>query len=390
MVSRADARLDGEFRLRAIVRKRRIAGLLMVALLAIPTTAPAVVGEWGDDNWLQNIIGPERLAHGDEFGCHGYEGLDIREEDWVVQDCSSYLTEFTNASRWGTHPISFGVPGEQLDASTIAALIGARFEIVGDMLTEQPEGLTSVVRNGGSLELGIADQYLLESAEEDSLVSIYWKARVEDLKLREDKDVISWLEQQDVWFTTWGEWVKHAEANSRFTTTHEGGTLSVELALPVSGDWLVPGSIDIQSDSPITSVTRFDDSPFPELNASDRVLREGWRAVEGGILLTLSAGNTAKVSFESELTRLDIRPLTTFNGLHHAITVVGHHTTNLFHWSSDFHDSDLVFTWLIERPAEIEMNWALPVIAICVLVATPVTIRWLVNRDRTMRDAEER
>jgi hypothetical protein len=120
------------------------------------------------------------------------------------------------------------------------------------------------------------------------------------------------------------------------------------------------------------------------------VLREGWRSVEGGILLTLSAGNTARVSFESELTRLDIRPLATFNGLHHAITVVGHHTTNLFHWSSDFHDSDLVFTWLIERPAEIEMNWALPVIAICVLVATPVTIRWLVNRDRTMRDGEER
>ena len=110
MVSRADARLDGEFRLRAIVRKRRIAGLLMVALLAIPTTAPAVVGEWGDDNWLQNIIGPERLAHGDEFGCHGYEGLDIREEDWVVQDCSSYLTEFTNASRWGRIQSHSGCP----------------------------------------------------------------------------------------------------------------------------------------------------------------------------------------------------------------------------------------------------------------------------------------
>jgi hypothetical protein len=81
-----------------------------------------------------------------------------------------------------------------------------------------------------------------------------------------------------------------------------------------------------------------------------------------------------------------IQPLTTFNGLHHAVTVTGHHTTNLFHWSSDFVDSQLVFTWLIERPAEIEMNWPLLVIAASVLVAAPVTIRWLVNRDRMMRE----
>jgi hypothetical protein len=45
-----------------------------------------------------------------------------------------------------------------------------------------------------------------------------------------------------------------------------------------------------------------------------------------------------------------------------------------------------VFTWLIERPAEIEMNWPLLVIAATVLVAAPVTIRWLVNRDRMMRE----
>jgi hypothetical protein len=115
-------------------------------------------------------------------------------------------------------------------------------------------------------------------------------------------------------------------------------------------------------------------------------LREGWRSVEGGILLTLHPGDTAKVTYESEPIELVIQPLTTFNGLHHAVTVTGHHTTNLFHWSSDFVDSQLVFTWLIERPAEIEMNWPLLVIAATVLVAAPVTIRWLVNRDRMMRE----
>ena len=50
---------------------------------------------------------------------------------------------------------------------------------------------------------------LLESAEEDSLVSIWWRARVDDIKVREDKDLMTWLEEQDVWFTTWGEWYFH-------------------------------------------------------------------------------------------------------------------------------------------------------------------------------------
>ena len=370
----------------AIVWKRRIVGLLMVALLVIPCTAPAVIGGWEEDNWLENLIGPERLAHGDEFGCHGYEGLDIQEEHSVIEDCRDYLTALTNASRWGVQPISFGVPGRDLDVSTATALIDAGFEIVGDKLTEQPEGLVSIVRNGGSLEKGAADQSLLDSAEEDSLVNIYWRARVDDLKLREDKDVIAWLEQQEIWFTTWGEWLKHSEANSRFTTAQEGTLLSVELGVPVSGDWIVPGSISIQADSAIASVTRYDDTPFPVLNSTDRVLREGWRSVEGGMLLTLHPGDTAKVTYESESIELVIQPLTTFNGLHHAVTVTGHHTTNLFHWSSDFVDSQLVFTWLIERPAEIEMNWPLLVIAASVLVAAPVTIRWLANRDRMMRE----
>ncbi len=58
--------------------------MLMVALLASATTTPSVVGEWEDDSWLSNIIGPERLANGDEFGCHGYEGVITTEEHWVI------------------------------------------------------------------------------------------------------------------------------------------------------------------------------------------------------------------------------------------------------------------------------------------------------------------
>ena len=71
----------------------------------------------------------------------------------------------------------------------------------------------------------------------------------------------------------------------------------------------------------------------------------------------------------------------TFNDLHHAVTIVGHHTTNLFQWSSDFQDSELTFTWLIERPSEEPINWALPVIALGVLAAVPIAIWKIVEMD---------
>ena len=77
----------------------------------------------------------------------------------------------------------------------------------------------------------------------------------------------------------------------------------------------------------------------------------------------------------------------TFNDLHHSVTVVGHHVKNLHEWASDFYDSPLLFTWLIERPAALEMDWRLPIIAIAVLIATPLTIKWLVARDKSTRDS---
>ena len=107
--------------------------MLMVALLATATAAPTVAGDWEDDSWLRNIIGPERLAHGDEFGCHGYEGVDTTKELWVIGACRDYLMEFTNASRWGAQPISFGITGDEVDSATADALMDAGFEIVGDL-----------------------------------------------------------------------------------------------------------------------------------------------------------------------------------------------------------------------------------------------------------------
>ena len=352
----------------------------MVALLTIATTAPTVVAEWEEDGWLSNIIGPERLAHGDEFGCHGYEGVDTTEELWVIEACRDYIVEFTNASRWGSDPISFGVTDQQLDDITAAALVEAGFEIVGDLLTEVPEGLTAMTRNGGSLEQGIADRELLESIEANTLVSIYWEARKDDLKLREDGEVMSWLEQQDVWFTTWGEWHHHRLSGNEVVVTVEGSTITATLSNQSS--WSVPGTVRIQFDTGVKRVTDSSGSDLTAIEVDQRNLLAGWSEIADGMLLTIEPGTTVLIELEGEPNSTLSTPQVTFNGLHHAVTVVGHHTTNLFQWSSDFQESDLVFTWLIERPAEIEMNWALPVIAAAVLIAVPVSINYLVKRDQ--------
>ena len=352
----------------------------MVALLTIATTAPTVVAEWEEDGWLSNIIGPERLAHGDEFGCHGYEGVDTTEELWVIEACRDYIVEFTNASRWGSDPISFGVTDQQLDDITAAALVEAGFEIVGDLLTEVPEGLTAMTRNGGSLEQGIADRELLESIEANTLVSIYWEARKDDLKLREDGEVMSWLEQQDVWFTTWGEWHHHRLSGNEVVVTVEGSTITATLSNQSS--WSVPGTVRIQFDTGVRRVTDSSGSDLTAIEVDQRNLLAGWSEIADGLLLTIEPGTTVLIELEGEPNSTLSTPQVTFNGLHHAVTVVGHHTTNLFQWSSDFQESNLVFTWLIERPAEIEMNWALPVIAAAVLIAVPVSINYLVKRDQ--------
>ena len=352
----------------------------MVALLTIATTAPTVVAEWEEDGWLSNIIGPERLAHGDEFGCHGYEGVDTTEELWVIEACRDYIVEFTNASRWGSDPISFGVTDQQLDDITAAALVEAGFEIVGDLLTEVPEGLTAMTRNGGSLEQGIADRELLESIEANTLVSIYWEARKDALKLREDGEVMSWLEQQDVWFTTWGEWHHHRLSGNEVVVTVEGSTITATLSNQSS--WSVPGTVRIQFDTGVKRVTDSSGSDLTAIEVDQRNLLAGWSEIADGMLLTIEPGTTVLIELEGEPNSTLSTPQVTFNGLHHAVTVVGHHTTNLFQWSSDFQESDLVFTWLIERPAEIEMNWALPVIAAAVLIAVPVSINYLVKRDQ--------
>ena len=203
---------------------------------------------------------------------------------------------------------------------------------------------------------------------------------MDDLRLREDKEVISWLEQQEVWLTTWGEWHHHGLSGNEVAVELDGSTITATLSKPASCD--VPGTVSLQFDAAVVLVTSSSGSELAQIAPEQRKLEVGWRATSDGMLLTIEPGDSVTIELDREPSSLLTTPKVTFNGFHHAVTVVGHHTTNLFHWSSDFQESSLVFTWLIERPVEIEMSWALPVIALGVLIAVPVSVRYFVRKDR--------
>jgi hypothetical protein len=158
----------------------------------------------------------------------------------------------------------------------------------------------------------------------------------------------------------------------------EGSTIIASLNDTES--WSVPGSIMLGFDESILSV-KDSSLPFPNLDSGLRHLQVGWRPLPGGIILTLSPGQLVTIELSDEIDALIETPLSTFNGLHHSVTVVGHHTTNLFYWSSDFQNSELRFTWLVERPSSEEVGWLIPVLAISVVIAVPIAVRYLVNKD---------
>ncbi len=365
----------------AIIMAAREIAFTLVALISLPMFAPTAIGEWESDSWISNIIGPERLNHGDEFGCHGYEGVNTIEENWVIQGCSDYVSENTDASRWGDLPISFGIEGEFLDQNTANSLVDAGFEIAGDRISTENELITLMHRNGASLEKGATDRELLESAEEDTLVSIFWRARIDDLRVREDKELISWLEGQDVWLTTWGEWHHHGISSQEASESTIVDGNEIRVTLTESESWNVPGSVFLSFSNDVIDVTDPAGISLGEYSESQRNLTEGWREAEGGIILTLSRGSTAIVTLDGNPESVSSSPMATFNGLHHSVTIVGHHTTNLFQWSSDFQKSELRFTWLLERPKSEDVGLALPALALAVLVAVPVSVYFVLRAD---------
>lgn len=366
--------------------ERRVGAILLMIFL-LPTLAPTTAAEWDEDNWLWNIIGPERLEHGDEFGCHGYEGIDVNEEQWVIEACRNYVMGFTNASRWGANPISFGLPNGEISDLVITTLMENNFSIIGDLTEFELEDI-QVFSRTTTLEKNQVEMEFLTNVAKDELLSVYWIAKWHDVKIREDKDAITLLESQNVWYTTWGEWYSHKYSSKNIysyakeitddNSTDDFSRIHIKNNFSNENGWQVPGTVFIEWNG--SNPSSWIDSV--NLEANEKILRNGYRYADGGAYLTLSPGQEIILEFIGTAPQLLITPQLTFNGLHHSVTIVGHHVTDLHQWSSDFHDSQLRFTWLIERPAAIKMNWILPIIAVSVLVATPAIIKNLVRRDQ--------
>ncbi|MDC3326303.1 hypothetical protein OAV53_01195, partial [Euryarchaeota archaeon] len=180
------------------------------------------------------------------------------------------------------------------------------------------------------------------------------------------------------------EWYNHQISSALITSAKNNNSISVSLEKDSNTPWDVPGSIFIETSSSVLSVNDESGSSYPLLQENTKILQNGWRKIESGLIITISPGDDIQIEFDNNSSLL-ISPLQTFNDLHHGVTIVGHHVTNLHEWASDFYDSPLLFTWLIERPSALEMDWRLPIIALGVLIATPLTINWLVKRDQNLR-----
>lgn len=378
------------------MRTRRVVAAALLLLLLTPLTAPAA-GEWEEDIFLYEVIGPERLAAGDEYGCHGIPGKDIREDRSVIKECKDYLTERTNASQWGAQPLSFGVPGESLDQQTGDALVAQGFMIIGDKVETAHEDIIALARNGGSLEKNIGSAAEFEVALESRafVVNLYWIPRVNLNSVRPDWDLVETIESSDAWFATWGEVASYARHQPSLQWEIEGDTALLTHA-PVVADplthpesqvrWSVPYTLGLEMGNSVVLYIEKGGVNMTELTADDRHLKEGWRMNGTLLLLTLKPGSTATLHFEGSAPEvLSSDHPKWFNDHDEIITVAGHHVGNLFDASRRWDDTPMRFTWLVE-PRGIEQSsvW-LPVIAVFVALATPAAIIWTVRRDRNLQ-----
>jgi hypothetical protein len=356
--------------------------------------------KWDGDGWLTAIIGPERLALGDEFGCYGIPDLNAREEFAVFSACRDYLAARTAASHWGDQPISFGLSEGALAAEAAVAAENAGFRIVGPEVEPVISNLAVVTVYAGSLEKNIADissiEEALEEAGSDGLASMTWRARIEDLNVRRDRDVVGWLEQQEIWFTTWGEWLTHAESSARIIAVNfdSNNTEFRAPALLQNDAWATPGSVMIRAKHNSTNISKIiyrNSTEMPLLNSSTRHLEVGWRHLSNSSVVVTVPPNTTffiilandsiGLTNPSDDLNFTITPVH-FNDLPYALAVAGTHTTDLMEWASGFAESPLRFTWLVQ-PERIEgLDWRLVAIAGVTLIVTVATMYHLVGRER--------
>ena len=123
---------------------------------------------------------------------------------------------------------------------------------------------------------------------------------------------------------------------------------------------------------------------IPLIPPDSRDTSIGWRPIETGMLLTQAPGTNITIELDSSADAIETIPMSTFNDLHHGVTIVGHHTSNLFRWTQDFPESILSFTWLVERPEKEGIGWIIPAFAVSMIIAVPASIYFLVKKDGSM------
>ena len=373
-------------------------GILVTLAITLVLSIPFVNAELSDyphddDGWLTRLAGPERLALGDEFGCHGMPEVSVLDDPNSVDACISYVNNLIPASRWGNNTLTFGLPSDSSEHSNSVqlrnSLITSGIQAVDNVqFSENFSNFSSFEINAGSLEKNIASIDLIQTAsEENGIVIMSWIAEMEDLNVRRDRDVVAWIDEQPFWFTTPGEVISSQSTVNVDSFNNTSSIVEVRQPYSESGLWDTPGNSLITTKGingnslEVISVKYPNGTELLVLNSTDNHLREGWRFDNGSLHLSLSPNTVAFIDYDSNesIDSVEVMP-DTFNGMVPFIAY-GLHVVDLFEWSSGFKDSSIRFTWLIQPRPVTQMDWILPVIAGVVGIVTVIQMRRLIRTD---------
>jgi len=411
-----------------------LAGGILASLLLLPVLVPLVgaASDFDEDGWLVQdwYTRDGRIADGDELGCQGMPGSDLaRMPRTTAENCREYLMQRTDASRWASAPLSFGIDMQQnpgFDSADHSVLHEIGFAVHGfdtdhpgtawHDAADIPETDSDWWNLGysGSLESAVTPLDEIKTlAEQGGMVNLFWQARIADLKLRTNNELVDWLESEQAWYTTWGEaysYSYHRSADSvqleriddsTYRASNGGSQIGDGIPNRLAWDVPVTRGIDIRNNTVLG--VNLTTGPLDQLTLDDRVLRSGWRQQEGILWLSISAGQNVTISVAGDA-ELDMHPSSCgdlesmdecnmdrrprfFNNHSWALTIAGFHTTDLFKWSSKFDESPLRFTWLVEPAAVDGFQWGLVVLAGAVGIGTVLYARHLISSDS---EAQER
>ncbi|HJM45081.1 MAG TPA: hypothetical protein QF644_03945, partial [Candidatus Poseidoniaceae archaeon] len=398
--------------------------MLVFSLLFLPLLLPLVgaSSEWKEDGWLDAdwYTKEGRIAAGDELGCQEILTLNLElMPKTTALECKKYLNDRTNASRWGSNPLSFGIDlikNPNFDSDDHEALFSEGFAVHGlntnyentvwHNANDFPENSSDWWNLGysGSLEQTITPlKEIQDLANQGAMVNLYWQAQIADLKVRTNGELVEWLESENAWYTAWGESYSYefhrnndvfniySNSSKEWNIVNQGSELN-----SLAWDLPVTRGVDIRNNSVVE--IKINDVSLQELSVTNKTLEQGWRQEQDILWITLASGQNATIVMKNE-SEIDLNPEACddlaneencvlqrkprfFNNHPWALTIAGHHTTDLFKWSMKFDESPLVFTWLVEPQEVKDFNWFLIVIAASAGIGAVAYTRHLVKRDK--------